>query len=284
MRKRNVKSVWRTTSYLIKNSKYLSNNIKKLLTNDFVACIISDISKKEDVTMKKTEAIRKINTMGKVGNILAMITRILVIVLLVLSVAGFVIVLFLPADLCRVKMDGRAQVLVDLSAFGWETDEALEEEVRENVKSSANISYAGNHFAVDEVTMDGSRMEVDASARLTEFNIKSLAWALAGAIVVLILLLISVIFVGRLAKAFRDCSSPFEGLVIRRMKQFAYALIPWAVISSVVGSLEQCIWMASGGFSFDLDFGIIIIVLVILALAYIFQYGAVLQQESDETL
>ena len=98
------------------------------------------------------------------------------------------------------------------------------------------------------------------------------------------LLLVGIIFAGRLAKSFRDCESPFEERVIRRMKQFAYSLIPWAVLSSISGSLDQRLWMAGGGLSFDLNVGMIVVVLVILALAYIFQYGAILQRESDETL
>lgn len=234
--------------------------------------------------MMKLDAVKKINTMGKVGNILALIARIFVILLLVLSLAGFITLLVLPEDLCKVKIDGRAQVLLDLGVFGWEADGNAAAEMQEKVEKSANISYGGNHFAVDNMDMQGSQMQIDASARLTEFSSRTLAWALVGAMVNLILLLISTIFAGRLAKAFRDCESPFEDTVIRRMKQFAYSLIPWAIVSSVIGSLMQSIWTASAKFGFRLDFGVIITVLVILALAYIFQYGAVLQQESDETL
>ena len=234
--------------------------------------------------MMKLDAVKKINTMGKVGNILALIARIFVILLLVLSLAGFITVMVLPSDLCKVKIDGKAQVLLDLGVFGWEADEETTGEVKNNVEKSANISYAGNHFSVDDINMEGSRMQIDAGAKLSEFSIKTLAWALVGAMINLILLLISTIFAGRLAKAFRDCESPFEDGVIHRMKQFAYSLVPWAVASSVVGSLLQSIWTASPRFGFSLDFGVIITVLVILALAYIFQYGAVLQQESDETL
>lgn len=238
--------------------------------------------------MKKEDAIRKINTMGKVGNIVALIARIVVIVSLVLCVAGFVIVLVLPSNLCRLKVDGRAQVLVDLDAFGdtfsWEAEDDLAREVQDSIKDKAGFSYGGNRFAVDNVEMDGSQIYVDSSARLTEINIRNLAWVIASAIVILGLLLVGIIFAGRLAKSFRDCESPFEERVIRRMKQFAYSLIPWAVLSSVAGSLEQRLWMAGGHFSFDLNLGMIVVVLVILALAYIFQYGAILQKESDETL
>lgn len=234
--------------------------------------------------MKKEDAIRKINTMGKVGNIVALIARIFVIVSLVLCFAGLVIVLVLPSNLCRLKVDGRAQVLVDLDAFGWEAEDGLARDVQDSIKDKAGFSYGGSRFAVDKVEMDGSQIHVDSSARLTEINIRSLAWVIASAIVILGLLLVSIIFAGRLAKSFRDCESPFEERVIRRMKQFAYSLIPWAVLSSVAGSLEQRLWMAGGGFSFELNVGMIVVVLVILALAYIFQYGAILQRESDETL
>ena len=37
-------------------------------------------------------------------------------------------------------------------------------------------------------------------------------------------------------------------------------------------------------FSFSVNVSIILIVIVVLGIAYVFQYGAVLQQESDETL
>lgn len=234
--------------------------------------------------MKKEDAIRKINTMGKVGNIVAMIARIFVIVCLVLCVAGLVIVLVLPSNLCRLKVDGRAQVLVDLDAFGWEAEDDLAREVQDSIKDKAGFSYGGSRFAVDKVEMDGSQIRVDSSARLTEIRIQNLAWVIVSTIVILGLLLVGIIFAGRLAKSFRDCESPFEERVIRRMKQFAYSLIPWAVLSSISGSLDQRLWMAGGGLSFDLNVGMIVVVLVILALAYIFQYGAILQRESDETL
>lgn len=232
----------------------------------------------------KENAIRKINTMGKVGTIIALVTKILVSILLALSVIGFVVVLCLPSDLCTVKIDGRADVLVDLSSFGVNFDEIDQQEMVDGIKQNTDISYSGNHFNVDDVTVDGSQFSIGANADLAVFNLKDLAWALAGAIVVLIFLLISIIFAGRLTKAFRGCRSPFEETVIHRMKQFAYALIPWAVISSIVEALESRIWIASGGFSFSINISMIIVVLVILALAYIFQYGAVLQKESDETL
>ena len=232
----------------------------------------------------KENAIKKINTMGKVGTIIALITRILVSILLVLSILGFVATLCMPENLCTVKIAGKADVFVDLAGFDVAFSDEIKKEIESDVKEDADINYAGNSFAVDDVKVGESDIAIGASASLTEFNLKDCIWALVGAIINLTLLLLSTIFAGRLTKAFRNCESPFEKTVIHRMKRFAYSLIPWAVVSSIVGMLESRIWMASSGFHFQIDFGIIIVVLVILALAYIFQYGAVLQQESDETL
>ena len=232
----------------------------------------------------KKKAIGRINKMGKVGTILALIAKILVSILLVLSIAGFVAVLCLPDNLCTVKFDGRADVKVDLSKFGVDFGTKDTQEIQEGIKDNANISYGGNQFSVDKVDIGKSTLNIGANANLTEFNLKDCSWALAGAILNLILLLVSTIFASRLTKAFRSCRSPFEDTVINRMKQFAYSLIPWAVVSSVVNLFESRIWMSSAGFHLDINLGIVITVLLILALAYIFQYGAVLQQESDETL
>nr|MBP3597881.1 DUF2975 domain-containing protein [Eubacterium sp.] len=236
----------------------------------------------------KENAIQKINKMGKAGAILALITKIFLGIGLGGCLIGLIVTAVLPAEMVQVKMAGTADIIVDLSNFGediFENSEVTKEEIVDNVKSSSNINYAGNEMYVSDVQTEGSKMQLQAGGELTTFNLRSCTWALVGAILNLVLLFVSTVFVSRLAKAFRDCDSPFEDIVIRRMKQFAYSLIPWAVVSSVVGYFESKIWMSgSSSVNFSVDITMVIIVLVILALAYIFQYGAVLQQESDETL
>lgn len=235
----------------------------------------------------KTEAITKINKMGKAGAILALITKIFLGIGLAGCLIGLIATLVLPKDLVQVHMNGTADVMLNLSNFGENIfgDAEVENQIADNVTKNANITYAGNHFEVSEVKTEDSQMAIKATGELTNFNIRSCAWALVGAIINLVLLFVSTVFAGKLAKSFRDCTSPFEENVIRNMKAFAYSLIPWSVISSVVGYFCTKIWMSgSTGFDFSIDISIIVIVLVMLALAYIFQYGAVLQQESDETL
>lgn len=233
----------------------------------------------------KENAIKKINLMGRIGTIIVLVAKIFVSILIGLTVMGFIASLVLPSELCKVKIDGNAKVYIDLSYFDVTMTEEVKKGIVDGVNNNANINYAGNQFMVNQVETNDHGFDIDASASLTEVTIRDFAWALAGVFLYLALLLVSLIYTGRLTKSFRHCQSPFENEVIKRMKQFAYSLIPWAVISSVNGVLQQRIWMAgSNRVDLQININIVIIVLVILAFAYFFQYGAVLQKESDETL
>jgi hypothetical protein len=69
--------------------------------------------------------------------------------------------------------------------------------------------------------------------------------------------------------------------VIRGIKALAYSLIPWVIIDW----MQELITLPyTGTHNFTIDLSVACIILIVLGLAYIFQYGAVLQQESDETL
>ncbi len=75
-----------------------------------------------------------------------------------------------------------------------------------------------------------------------------------------------------------------EKNVIKKMQYFAYSLVPWAVVSMISDSIRESILNNKLSVMFSIDLGVVLIVLVVLLLVHIFKYGAVLQQESDETL
>ena len=72
--------------------------------------------------------------------------------------------------------------------------------------------------------------------------------------------------------------------VIKKMRGFAYSLIPWVILNSTSRSMIDSLLNGKLNVQVSLDITMLIIVLIVLALVYIFQYGAMLQQESDETL
>jgi hypothetical protein len=91
-------------------------------------------------------------------------------------------------------------------------------------------------------------------------------------------------FASSLCKAFRDCETPFEDNVIKKMQNLAYSLIPWVFVSAATDSVVSSLTTNMVAITFGIDFGVVLIILIVFALVYIFKYGAVLQQESDETL
>ena len=93
---------------------------------------------------------------------------------------------------------------------------------------------------------------------------------------------ITITFIVKLCKEFKTCETPFSEGVIKRIKQVGFSLIPWCIMYPTAEAAAN--FMVSNNLNISIDIGMIIMVLVVLALAYIFQYGAMLQQESDETL
>ena len=75
-----------------------------------------------------------------------------------------------------------------------------------------------------------------------------------------------------LFRSLEICESPFEENVLKSMKRFAFSFIPVVIL--------EILWNGHSVSSITTVF----IVMVILLFSSIFNYGAQLQQESDETL
>ena len=60
-------------------------------------------------------------------------------------------------------------------------------------------------------------------------------------------------------------------------------MIPWALVS-VFTDLFGTVFLMKGKLSFTININQLLPILILYALLFIFQYGAQLQQESDETL
>lgn len=215
----------------------------------------------------KNENITKINTLGKICKILVIIFNIFNMAVAVCSfIAGFVI-LALPSDSIRVKGEGTAQIIVESESVKnlMDIEEAnfdttihgvpLKWIVSSNKDSDGVVTY-DIEFGADNVTAVDLKLASSLSCFATGL--------------VMIALFVSLCFGKKLATALEKCNSPFEDEVLRRMKNFVIAMIPWAVISISVGGLNG---LAAA-----------VIVVIVLIFSRIFKYGAQLQRESDETL
>ncbi|MBR6968144.1 MAG: hypothetical protein IKH78_06375 [Ruminococcus sp.] len=215
----------------------------------------------------KDKNVRKVNTLGLVSKILLNISLVLLIIGIVACIAGGAYFLTLPNDAVAMKGEFTGKISVS---------DKIPENVIRIEESDIRVGKDGEQmtFTVDE-SRDGDTGRVyDINLMLDkitglEFKTVTAAILFIAAISLMILVVI-VIFGRRLAKALEKCDSPFEENVIRKMKAFGFSLIPWAVFKLVVGNLGGLVTVIG--------------VLVVLLFISVFNYGAKLQKESDETL
>lgn len=251
----------------------------------------------------KEQAIQKINKVGKISTIVAIISKILVILGFVVCAISLVICLVLPKDLVKVTTVGNMVTEVNYESMGievsdeeiqqWkdmqamlEDGENLQIEMVQNGMMSGNLSFSSTNqtYIPTEVDIEEGMVTVDMQSPDVVITLRSVAGLIITAMIALAMTIVTITFVEKLCKAFRDCQSPFEENVIKKMQNLAYVLIPWTLISSISESILTSFMSNSFNFSISLDLGVVLVVLIVLVLTYIFKYGAVLQQESDETL
>ncbi|MBR4084755.1 MAG: hypothetical protein IKK33_10800 [Lachnospiraceae bacterium] len=230
----------------------------------------------------KEQAVQKINKIGKISSVVTLICKILVGmgigILLLASIVCFVI----PKNSIRIVSTEKVTVGMDYSRFGSLLNvENIEEQVKEEM---GGLLVNSKEVVVEEVEVVGNMVNVTQEGQQFVLDIHDVAGMTFILAIMLVLVMITLIYAGGLCKAFRDCQSPFEENVIKRMQHFAYSLIPWIVASSVIEGIGSKIMSGGQNVSFSIDLGMILVVLVVFLLVYIFKYGAVLQQESDETL
>ena len=91
-------------------------------------------------------------------------------------------------------------------------------------------------------------------------------------------------FLKRICKALSVCETPFSGTVIDSMQKLSISLIPVFVYSLFKDSLIESLMYGEMSLGIEFDFFTVLMVVLVFLLTFIFKYGAMLQQESDETL
>lgn len=243
--------------------------------------------------MEKESAIGKINKVGKIGTVIITILKVLLIIGMVVTVVGSVLLYIIPDDIFTADMTMNMDMKIDVSSLVSKGDktETLEEQnvgeqLKEEFAKDPETNGTKDNMIIEVLDCDGNTILLRGIQGVMKISLHRCAFGVAALLIYLVASFVSVMFAGRLTKALRDCRTPFEETVIKALKCFAYSLIPWAFISCIVDNIGNRIWSMSymPQFSFSVNVSIILIVLVVLGIAYVFQYGAVLQQESDETL
>lgn len=231
----------------------------------------------------KNEAIVKINKMGKVGQIIARIVNIFMVLGMVAVIAAMIFFMVIPKDLVTFQISGMVDLSVNIDSLGQKFTEENKEEILEALGVD-EIGFNDVEYGMQDIQVTDDEIFVKTSAENISFQLGDLVFLMAAVAISILMVAIVIYFAQRLCKAFRYCESPFEEKVIKSMQQLAISVIPWALVSAILDSYMTHFFTKGRELSLQLDFGKIVIALIIFALTYVFKYGAVLQQESDETL
>lgn len=233
----------------------------------------------------KEQAIKKINKIGKISSIITLICKIAIGMGMGIMLLAAILFFAIPKGSIQVDGTKKTVVEVDVEKFGQTISEADAELIKaELAAETTGIELDGDAVSPEYVEVIDNIIRIGEKGETFSLDMHDLSWMILMVLLMLALVMVTLCFIGSLCKAFRDCRSPFEENVIQKMQRFAYALIPWTIASSMIDSVGNGILSGRMDFNFSLDIGMILIVLVVFLLTYIFKYGAVLQQESDETL
>lgn len=228
----------------------------------------------------KEQAIQKINKIGKVSSVIALIGKILIGVATVVMILATIVCFAMPKDFLTMQLETVFSIDMDVAALGVTLTEAEVEEM----KVAMLEEDEEDAFCAEKSEFSSTGAKLVGTPEVMSLTMHELAslWLFAAG--GLLMTFVTLCFVSALCKAFRDCQSPFEDNVIKKMQNLGYSLIPWALVSTVTNSISDSLMNNKLSLNFTVDLGVVLIVLVVLVLVYIFKYGAVLQQESDETL
>ena len=229
----------------------------------------------------KELSIKRINTIGKAGNIIALICRIILIIAMIGLIAAIVVINVIPEKLVNVDLGTNVGVTVDISEFDKFPEEA-QAEIRKGLDEAANDWEEDGAITYYEVT--DSTITIRFTHNSKTFSLKDVNAPLIVGMFYVIGSYVILWFVAMLCRALRDCNSPFDDTVIRRMRNFAFSIIGWCVLAIVCNIVISSIFASAIQIGVGISAGTILLVLVILGLCGIFRYGAKLQQEHDETL
>lgn len=237
--------------------------------------------------MNKENAIQKINKTGNIGRIICIIFNVCIGIITGLCLIASITFTALPKDFLSVTTSSSASTAINLSMFMQEQSQEQKEATYRDIENSINESVTAevnNGIAKVNGTVDENGvLTVDTDIVTYSMTLRSLASTLLLAAFITALAFISTFFAGRLCKAFSVCQSPFDADVIKKLRHFAFSLIPWTISASFF-VFETGPSTAISKFNLNVNFGMVFITLAVLGLSFIFKYGAILQQESDETL
>ena len=132
-----------------------------------------------------------------------------------------------------------------------------------------------------ELVLEGTNA-VSLTGSMTALLLTSVVPALISLGIIIVILYLA----ERIFKNIYDSQSPFELLNVKRLKIIAWLMLAFAIFPTYIETVLRFFLMRSTTtpYNFSIDITTVCLTVIFFALAYIFEYGCLLQQQYDETL
>ena len=233
----------------------------------------------------KNETLTKVNKIGKVGEIISNIGKVIIAIGTIACLVSGIILMVLPDDMVVIHMDGKATVEINMPMVGNNiVTEDGPSVVIGSVSTNGSLELNGMEYGVVDMTPteNGFLMEAEADSYTLHFS--QLTGIVFLAAVNCAVIWVVMHFISKLCKLFKECETPFTEEIVQTLKKLAIALIPMAFLSNLATSVTDSIMTGNVNIVIGVDVTTILLVLLVFMLSAIFSYGTMLQQESDETL
>ena len=224
----------------------------------------------------KNEVIQKVNKMGKAGQVIAKIAKIMLSIAFVTCLVCGVFLCLIPEETITMKMSHQAVVDVDMH------DMVVIDFADEDEEGALEIN--GVEYTITNYEQNEDHVTIHSESESYEFNLSHMWWVMIPALLSIAAIYVVLFFVEKLCKVFRDCETPFSEEVVKLLEKIAIAIIPMCCLSPMTESLSDSIMTGTVNIVLGVDMMMVVLVVLIFMLAAIFKYGTMLQVESDETL
>jgi len=281
----------------MKKDEKLMINVKKLLTN-LKIYIIFKLTININFLMKgrvdmKTDIISKVNKIGKAGVIITKIGKVFLWIACIVCLLTGLLLLALPDDFIVIHMEGKAAIEVSFPTAISQADfYVIEEDGVAELKWNevtwgevdSSLEVNGQEYGIVGMVKTENGYLMDAQSESYTIRIRNFAYIVLLSAVLCAVALVTMHFVGNLCRLFQDCETPFTLEISEALKKLAIAIIPMAFFTNLSESVTNSVMSGDVNIVIGVDVMTVLLVLLVFMLSAIFNYGTMLQQESDETL
>lgn len=251
-----------------------------------------------------TTTLSKFNKFGKVGKIVMTVLMVIAILATASTCAATVFVAALPKDAMTVSVvsnaefrineknfDSLSDILIGSFAYAGDDDpeDMLSDEANhiappENREFETELEFFDQSYSSAKIYSDGDETVVAAKSSPAEYVSSDLVAVLVSLTLFVAAIAAAFLMLRKLFVVFAGCESPFCEEVVKKIKAFAFSLLPVALFGSIGETLSTAFLSAGRDTGASIQWGVLLAFAVTMCLVTVFKYGVLLQKESDETL